>query len=160
MCAFIKLWTVKKINFVCQIPFSWQYALSFYCMVLLATLTGRSLGSDQCMIHHTMNDILINVYPSLHIDLESIILLLTFILLALIVTAKLVFFALTCNWWHWQATRWVIKHNNSNHMFFMCTFLILYALCEYFAVKIASKALSTTTIISDFSDTCMNSHSV
>ena len=56
-------------------------------------VSGRSLGSDRCMIHvlHTMYDTLIDVYPSLPVDLEFIVLLLASILLAVIVTAKLDF---------------------------------------------------------------------
>ena len=41
------------------------------------------------MIHCTMYDTLVSVYPSLPVDLESIVLLLTSILLAEMVTAEL-----------------------------------------------------------------------
>ena len=52
-------------------------------------LTGRSLGSDQCMIHRTMYDTSIHVYSSLSADLDSILLLLAYILLVVIVAVKL-----------------------------------------------------------------------
>ena len=52
---------------------------------------GMSLGSDQCMIHRTMYDTSIDVYPSLPVDLEFIVLLLVSILLSVIVTAELEF---------------------------------------------------------------------
>ena len=52
-------------------------------------LTGGSLGPNRCMIHHTMYDTLINVYPSPPADLEFIILLLASILFAVVVTAEL-----------------------------------------------------------------------
>ena len=49
------------------------------------------------MIHHTMYDTSIDVYPSLPVDLESIVLLLASMLLAAIVIAELDFL-------HWHAT--------------------------------------------------------
>ena len=48
------------------------------------------------MIHRMMYDTSIEVYPSVPVDLESIIFLLASILLAVIVIAKLDFFALAC----------------------------------------------------------------
>ena len=47
--------------------------------------------SNQCMIHHTIYDTLIGVYPSLPFYLASIVLLLASILLAVIETAELEF---------------------------------------------------------------------
>ena len=48
--------------------------------------TGRSRGSERCIIHHMMYDTSINIYPSLPVDLESLVLLLASIYVAMIVT--------------------------------------------------------------------------
>ena len=57
--------------------------------ISLTPLSDRGLGFDQCMIHHMMYHTSIDVYPSLPVDLESIVLLLASILFAVIVTAEL-----------------------------------------------------------------------
>ena len=49
------------------------------------------------MIHRMMYDRSMDVYPSPHVDLKYIVLLLASILMAVIVTAKSDFFALACN---------------------------------------------------------------
>ena len=51
--------------------------------------TCRSLWSDRYMIQCTMYHTSIDVYPSLSFDLESIVLLLASMLLAMIMTAEL-----------------------------------------------------------------------
>ena len=55
---------------------------------ILLGFSGRSLVSDRSMIHHTMYDTSIDVYPSLPVDLESTALVLATILLVVIVTAE------------------------------------------------------------------------
>ena len=84
----------------------WTHVYAILVLSLLVLmkmlLTGRSLGAIGCMIHHTMYNTSIDVYPSLPGDLESIVLLMASILLAVIVTAKLDF-------WLWHATDYTGK---------------------------------------------------
>ena len=51
-------------------------------------ITGRGLGSDQCIIHHSMNDTSIDVYCPFSLYLETIVLLLAAILLVVILTVE------------------------------------------------------------------------
>ena len=77
------------------------------------------------MIHHTTYNTSIYAYPSLPVNLESIILLLAFILQVVIVAAAL-------DTLLWNATNFIGKllNNNSNNMFDMGTFVILFTLYE------------------------------
>ena len=74
-----------------------------------------------------MYDIVIDVYSTLPVDLDTIVLLLASILLAVIVTAEVDYFALPI-----LASYQVsyIYNNNSKDMFCIWAFLILCALFE------------------------------
>ena len=110
----IQLWLCYETQFVCPLLMSCSPCGSevpgslpgpYPWVVIITSMhwyTGRSLGFNRCMLFHTMYDISISVYPLLPVDLESIVLLLSSILLPVIVTAELLFLL-------WHASDWTGK---------------------------------------------------